>query len=239
MTEISGETGPTPQEERRRLKRYQERLIAIRRIASQWLEFEKTVLSNEEYHRAINKMVAEISQKRALENNKLQSVRNGKKIQRATYSWGTARDEVLTIERVDAVAKRFSFTFDQVQTHVAKVANHAKWLKDIYARGEGGMLSDINKELEPSKYVPPVIVRTAAPEPLVLRAAEINQLIARSNGEHQRVEKEFHSDDVAPPPGTAQFGFLKEVDRETSRLSAYRTGPKKRKPRKNWRKEVG
>ncbi len=243
MTDISSELGPTPQEEqkeeRRKLRHYQKRLVAIHRVASQWLEFEKTVLSNEDYHKTINKLVAEISQKRAIENNKLQSVRSGRKIQRATYSWGTARDEVLTIERVDEVARRFDFTFDQVQSHIAKVANHAKWLKDIYARGEGGMLSDTLRSLQPSRYAPPVIMRLATPEPLVLRAAEINQLVARSNEEHRRIEEEFRSDDIPPPPGTASFGFLREVDRESSRLSAYRTGPKKRKPRKNWKKEIG
>jgi hypothetical protein len=243
MTDISSELGLTPQEEqreeRRKLKHYQKRLVAIRRIASQWLEFERTVLSNEDYHRTINKMVAEISQKRSIENNKLQSVKNKQKIQRATYSWGTARDEILTIERVDAVARRFNFTYDQVQSHVAKVANHAKWLKDIYAKGEGGMLSDINRELEPTRYAPPIVMRPAAPETLILRAVEINRLTARANADHQRIEREFHSDDLPAPPKTQTFGFLKDVDRESSRLSAYRTGPKKRKPRKNWKKEVG
>jgi hypothetical protein len=243
MTEVSNELGLSPQEERReerkKQKHYQNRLKAIRGVAERWLEFEKTVLSNEDYHRAINKLVAEISQKRALENNKLQSVKNGKKIQRATYSWGTARDEILTIERVDAVASRFGFTYDEVHRHVAKVANHAKWLKDIYAKGEGGMLSDINRELEPTRYAPPTVMRPAEPPPLILRAVEINQIIAKANAEHRRIEEEFHSDDLPKPPATAQFGFLKDVDREASRLSAYRTGPKKKKPRKNWKKEIG
>ena len=242
MTNTTNEYGLTPQEvqreERRKLKHYQKRLVAIRRIASQWLEFEKTVLSNEEYHRTINKLVAEISQKRTLENNKLQSVKNGKKIQTATYSWGTARDEVLSIERVDAVARRFDFTYDEVQSHVAKVANHAKWIKEIYARGEGGMLSDINRELEPTRFAPPVIVRPAEPPPLILRAIEVNQLVARANAEHMRIEQEFRADDPPPPPKTDTFGFLKDVDRQSSRLSAYRTRKKMRKPRKNWKKEI-
>ncbi len=238
MIDVSNEAHLTPQEERRKLKRYQERLVAIHKIASRWLEFERTVLSNEEYHRTINKLVAQISQKRALENYKLYRVRSGQKIQTATYSWGTARDEVLTIERVEEVAKRFGFTFDEVQSHVAKVANHAKWLKDIYARGEGGMLMDVNRDLEPKKYPRPVIMSPATPEPLILRAVEIKALVTRANNEFEHAEKEFHSDDLPKPPGTAQFGFLKEVDQEVSRLSAYRTGPRKRKRPKNWRKEI-
>jgi hypothetical protein len=243
MTDTPNQYGLTPEDERReerkKLRHYQKRLLAIRRVATEWLEFEKTVLSNEAYHRKINKLVAEISQKRTLENNKLQCIKNSKKIQKATYSWGTARDEILTIEKVDSVARSFGVTYDQVHSHVAKVANHAKWLKEIYAKGEGGMLSDIQRELEPQKYAPPTIMRPASPEPLVLRAVEIRQYGEMIRKDDERKDAEFHSDDLPDPPKTATFGFLKEIDQQASRLSPYGTGRKKGKPRKNWKKEIG
>ncbi len=242
MINIPNEAHLTPQEERRkerkRLRRYQDRLVAIHKIASRWLEFEKTVLSNEEYHRVINKLVAQISQKRTIENNKLQSVRNGQRTQHVTYSWGTARDEILTIEKVEEVSRRFGFTFDEVHSHVGKVANHAKWLSDIYARGEGGMLMDVNRDLQPLKYPRPMIMRPATPEPLILRAIEIKTLVARANQEFKRAEEEFHSDDLPKPPKTIEFGFVEEVEQRTSRLSPYSTKHGKRKRRRNWRTEA-
>lgn len=224
-------------EERRRQRHYQNRLVAIRKACESWLEFERTILADEDYHLAIRRLVIRISQKVTVETNRLQSQarRQGdKEWMKRRYGWGQARSEVLSHDVVESVSRRFNQPYDDIWKHVSKYAGHSGWLSGVYARGEGGMLRDIMEDLKRDVAPPPVILRAAEPPPLVLTAAQINEATAKARTEFAKAEREFLGDDSLPSR-TGEFGFVEDAKRESRRVNPSAA---RRKPRKNWRREL-
>ncbi len=215
-------------EERKRQKLFQDKK---RRMATSWLSwsrFYKELEAQPAYSREIHRAVARISGEIAVEKNG-----HGR-----TIRWDEARERILTQEFLQRLQNRFGKSFATIHHDVGKVASHASWLAGIYRRGDGRILHEVAKELrEASGDSGPVIASVIPPPPRHMTVAQIKETAQRIQREREVTQREF----LGPPEkkaGTQEFSFVADVDRQIRFRDLTANGPRRKKPRRNWRKEL-
>ncbi|MEK7607852.1 MAG: hypothetical protein AAB484_02955 [Patescibacteria group bacterium] len=195
------------------------------RIASSWfiwIAFERPLKENQpEYLKSLYDTVRRISQEIVYADT----------VEGRNIRWDEARNRILDFDLIERTAKRFGKSHATIQGDIGRVASHNSWLARINRNGDYGILNNIIKEsTKNSKINVPVIAMPVAP-PIVMTAIEIKRKVVQLNTAFQKTQKEFLGDEP-PRARTVMFSFVSEMD-------LMSTNHPKKKPRRNWRREIG
>ena len=217
-------------EQDKKARKVQQRLKQIATSWSRYLAFETPLRSRSDgYLEILYRLCRLISGEREV----------AKKLHGHIIGWDDARDKVLTIEKLEELSAQFRKKHTEIYSDIARVASHNSWIRGLSDRNEYYLLAMVKQGMATGRETSQPIIVTPATStaPLHLTASEVNKLVARKNENFKKVDHEFRDDENTPKcPRTETFGFISDIDR----VSGFSERAKKpRKPRKNWRKEVG
>lgn len=194
------------------------------RVASSWftwIAFEKPLKENQpEYLRSLHDIVRRISQEIVYADT----------VEGRNIRWDEARNRILDFDLIERMAKRFGKSHATIQGDVGRIASHNSWLARLNRNGDYWILNQVIKE-DTKNSKPDIYVAAPVLPPIVMTAIEIKRKVTESNAVFQKNKKEFIEDKI-PKARTVMFSFVSEMDLSEGQR------PKK-KPRKNWRREIG